>query len=45
MYPNDTPEGIANRFAKEYNLSKEKWDWLIDAIQAHLRQALIEKKK
>lgn len=32
MYPNDTPEGIANWFAKEYNLSKEKWDRLIDAI-------------
>jgi len=45
MYPNDTPDGIANRFAKEHNLSKEKRDRLVEAIQAHLKQALAEKKK
>lgn len=44
MYPDDTPEGIANRFTKEHNLSKEKWAWLIEAIQNHLKQALNEKK-
>jgi len=32
MYPDDTPEGIANRFAKEHGLSQEKRDWLINAI-------------
>ena len=45
MYPNDTPDGIANRFAKEHNLRKEKRDWLVEAIQAHLKQDLAENKK
>ena len=44
MYPDDTPEGIANRFTKEHNLSKEKRARLIEAIQNHLKQALNEKK-
>jgi len=36
MYPNDTPEGIANKFCLENDLGPEKWEWLIDAIKAHL---------